>query len=118
MRWALVAAVLIVGAGLTSGQARAADAKAKAKVTGTVNLNTATPAQLEAVPGIGQKAAANVVAHRQKQPFKKVDELAEVKGFGNKRLERLRPYLAVTGDSTIKVDKPAPAQGRQAPAKH
>lgn len=84
-----------------------ADKADKASPTGTVNLNTATEEQLESLPGVGPSKAAAIVAWRKKHgQFKKVDDLTRVKGFGRKTLQRLRPYLAVTGATTFQGGKP------------
>ena len=61
-----------------------------------VNLNTASPDELVAVPGIGPSKAAAIVEHRKTHgPFKSVDDLKHVKGFRDKLVERLRPELTV-----------------------
>lgn len=61
-----------------------------------VNLNTATPDELVAVPGIGPSKAQAIVEHRKAHgPFKSVDDLKQVKGFRDKLVERLRPGLTV-----------------------
>ena len=61
-----------------------------------VNLNTASPDELVAVPGIGPSKAAAIVEHRKTHgPFKSVDDLKQVKGFRDKLVERLRPELTV-----------------------
>lgn len=61
-----------------------------------VNLNTATPDELVAVPGIGPSKAQAIVEHRKTHgPFKSVDDLKQVKGFRDKLVERLRPELTV-----------------------
>ena len=50
-----------------------------------VNLNTASQAELETVKGIGPAKAKAIIDHRSKNgPFKSVDELKEIKGFGEK----------------------------------
>jgi competence protein ComEA len=87
------------------------------KVSGTINLATATAAQLDQLPGVGEKAAKAIVDHRAKTPFARVEELVKVKGFGKKRFDRLKPYLSLTGTTTLKVERPS-AQGRSpAPSK-
>jgi competence protein ComEA len=75
--------------------------------SGTVNLNTATAEQLEMLPGVGPSKAEAIVAWRKKHgAFKKVDDLTRVKGFGRKTLQKLRPYLAVSGATTFMGAKP------------
>jgi competence protein ComEA len=81
-----------------------APAWAKKVVTGVVNLNTATASQLDELPGVGQAAVKRILEHRQKTPFKRIEELVKVKGFGKKKFEKLKPHLAVTGATTIKTE--------------
>jgi competence protein ComEA len=70
---------------------------AKPAATGAVvNLNTATAADLEALPGIGAKTAARIVEYRQKNgPFKKAEELMNVRGVGEKNFLKLKPQITV-----------------------
>ena len=64
----------------------------------TININPASPEQFEALPGIGAKTAARIVEYRQKNgPFKKVEELMNVNGIGEKSFLKLKPYLTVAG---------------------
>lgn len=61
-----------------------------------VNLNTATLDQLESLPGIGPALAQRIIDHRQEHgPFRTVDDLLDVSGIGEKRLEELRSKVAV-----------------------
>ncbi|MGE5598683.1 MAG: helix-hairpin-helix domain-containing protein [Bacteroidota bacterium] len=61
-----------------------------------LHLNTATAADLQAVPGIGPALAARIVAYRKENgPFAEVDDLVHVPGIGARTLERFRPYLTV-----------------------
>ena len=72
-------------------------AGAKATPASPVNLNTATQAQLETLPGIGPKAAQRILEYRQKNGnFKKVEDLMNVKGIGEKAFLKLKPLLTVT----------------------
>ena len=73
-----------------------------------LDLNTATADDLQAIPGIGPRTAADIVAWRvQVGGFGALDELTQVSGIGDATLERLRPFLDVT---------PAPSTGSSAPA--
>lgn len=55
----------------------------------TVNLNTATQAELESLPGIGKKTASNIIKARQEKPFQSFKDLDRVSGIGEKTLQQL-----------------------------
>ncbi len=61
-----------------------------------MNLNTATQAELEELPGIGPVTAEKIIAARQEAPFRTVDELRERGLVGEKTFEDLQP-LVTTG---------------------
>ena len=70
--------------------------------SGVVNINTADAAQLAYLPHVGVKAAQRIIDYRKAHgSFAKVTDLMEVKGFGEKSFERLRPYLSVDGKTTL-----------------
>ncbi|MEO9327435.1 helix-hairpin-helix domain-containing protein [Gordonia aurantiaca] len=61
-----------------------------------VNLNTATEAELDALPGVGPVTAKAILAWRQRNGrFTSVDQLAEVDGIGPARLAKLRDHVTV-----------------------
>jgi comEA protein len=61
-----------------------------------LNLNAATEAQLEALPGIGASTAARIVEYRKKNGgFKKVEDLMNVKGIGEKSFLKLKALVTV-----------------------
>lgn len=76
----------------------------KAKpVTGVVNINTATKAQLVKLPGIGPAKAERIVEWRARRgKFNRVRDLRRVKGIGRKTLARLRKHLTVKGPTTLR----------------
>ena len=64
--------------------------------SGAINLNTASATDLEALPGIGAKTAARIVEYRQKNgPFKKIEELMNVRGVGEKNFLKLKGQITV-----------------------
>ena len=61
-----------------------------------IDLNSATPADLETLPGVGAALAARIDAYRKAHgPFRSVDELRKIPGFGEKLVIALRPYLTI-----------------------
>lgn len=67
-----------------------------------VDLNQATVADLEALPGIGPKLAQRVIEHREERgPFHSVDDLRQVRGIGRKKFDRLRPHVLVTNTRSL-----------------
>ena len=70
---------------------------------GTVNINTADATQLALLPGIGPKAADSIIEYRKSAgDFTSIDDLVKVKGIGPKSMEKLRPYLSLKGETTLK----------------
>lgn len=62
-----------------------------------INLNTATAAELEVLPGVGPATAARIVEYRLKQGgFKKIEDLMNVRGVGEKMFLSLKPMIVVT----------------------
>ncbi|ACK66867.1 helix-hairpin-helix motif protein [Rippkaea orientalis PCC 8801] len=55
-----------------------------------INLNTATQAELESLPGIGEKTAQKIIEERQKKPFTSLDDLTRVSGIGEAKIKRLQ----------------------------
>jgi comEA protein len=78
-----------------------------------VNINTATEAELQQVPGIGPVTAKNIVQMRKSYgQFKSVDDLLAVRGIGRKRLDKMRKFLTVgKPPGTTKTAPPAKGKG-------
>lgn len=61
-----------------------------------VDLNTATETELEALPGVGPATARAIVEHRERiGVFATVDQLLDVRGIGEVKLEQIRPHATV-----------------------
>ena len=111
----------IAGAALTAHAARAGAAKETPKVQGVIHLNQADLDQLTLLPSVGPTKARRIIEWRAKHPFRRIEELTRVKGFGRKTFARLKAHLAVGGPTTLQRVRPTtasatPAAGATAPA--
>jgi len=86
----------------------------------TVNVNTAGVAEFQLLPRIGPSVAARIVEQRQKNgAFKTLDDLLLVRGIGESTYEQLKPYVALSGPTTLteKVKLPRPPKADKSAAK-
>ena len=61
-----------------------------------INLNTATKADLQSLPGIGEGIAEQILIYRDEHgTFTSLDQLKKIKGIGAKKFARLRPYVVL-----------------------
>jgi len=100
---ALLAAMHPIAAGAQTPTAPRSSSRSTAKPASTtpLNINTASATELEALPGIGAKTAARIVEYRQKNgPFKKVEELMNVRGVGEKNFLKLKPQITIAPAKT------------------
>ncbi|WJG10413.1 ComEA family DNA-binding protein [Aliiglaciecola sp. LCG003] len=64
--------------------------------TQKINVNTADASQLQALPGIGAKKAAQIVAYREQNgQFSTLQDLTNVKGIGTRMVEKLQDAASV-----------------------
>lgn len=80
---------------LKGSPGRKGSGKKVASLTGLIDVNRASLADLQRLPGVGAKTAQRIVAERLRAPFQSVEELRRVSGIGPKKLEALRPYVTV-----------------------
>ncbi len=96
----LVVLALAVASASAQTPARTAP-RGTASAEAPVNLNTATPAQLESLPGVGVATAQRIVEYREKNGgFKKIEDLMNVRGVGEKSFLTLKPLVTVTPPRT------------------
>ena len=107
---ALAAFLALVGFGAPTAHAAAkkTPTPAPAPAAAPVDVNSADLSALAALPGIGDKTAQEIVKGR---PYKSVDDLAKVKGIGEKKLAKLKPLVTVGAAPAAK-----PAAAAAAPA--
>ena len=73
-------------------------------LSGVVNVNTASAEELSLLPGVGPARAKKIIELRQQRGgFKRVEDLLEVKGIGEASLAKLRPYVALQGETTLRT---------------
>jgi competence protein ComEA len=90
-----------------------ADDQAAEAVGGVININTADAAQFALLPRVGVKAGERIVAYREEHgPFKKLTDLMQVKGIGDKTFQLISPYLVLEGKSTLSEAVRAPRKPR------
>jgi competence protein ComEA len=100
MMRSVMVVLLILGLGVVAqaGQdnPRRSAPAAKASTTAPINLNTANVAQLETLPGIGKSTAERILEYREKSGgFKKIEDLMNVRGIGEKNFLKLKPLVTV-----------------------
>ncbi|HEY0098097.1 MAG TPA: helix-hairpin-helix domain-containing protein [Pyrinomonadaceae bacterium] len=65
-----------------------------AQATTRIRINTASRAELERLPGIGEGLAARIIEHRERHgAFRRVEHLIIVRGISERRFEALRPFV-------------------------
>ncbi len=101
----MIAALLVLGLGGTAlpaqaaGQSPTTNANTATAATAVlrVNLNSATMAQLQTLPGIGPATAQRIMDYReQNDGFEKIEELMNVRGIGEVSFLKLRALVALT----------------------
>jgi competence protein ComEA len=92
-----IALALLTVVSLATVAASAQDSPKPPAASGTaINLNSATVPQLETLPGIGRSTAERIVEYRQKSGgFKKIEDLMNVQGIGEKSFLKLKPLVTV-----------------------
>lgn len=80
----------------TEQQGGATTSGAAASSSGPININSATEAELETLPGVGPATAAKIVADREANgPFNSVEEIMRISGIGEKKYASLEGLICV-----------------------
>ncbi len=80
-----------------------------------ININQASAAQIALLPRVGAKAADRIVEYRKAHgSFGQPEELMEVKGVGEKLFGELKPYVSLSGPTTLAAKVRAGSRSRRA----
>jgi len=98
---AALMAAMVMGTGIEAGAGQPQGAKPEAAAPAPLDLNAATSADLQKLPGIGPALAARILEYRQKNGgFKKIEELMNVQGIGEQSFLKLKSLVVVTPPKT------------------
>jgi competence protein ComEA len=89
----LALGILLASLPASNAGAEKAESSASRAATSKVDLNTATKAQLQELPGVGPATADAIIAAR---PFAKLDDLKNVQGIGDAKFNQLRGLVTVS----------------------
>lgn len=109
--------VVLIALSISATSFAAETTSSNSAAAGVVNINTADATQLAYLPRVGAKAAQRIVEYRKEHgPFHKTTDLTQVKGFGEKSLSRLSPFITVDGKTTLTEKVTSPRKPRSAKA--
>ncbi len=80
---------------LQSGPPSSEKPKKTIETNPKININTASKAQLESLPGIGPSIAQKIIDYRSASPFQSIEDIKNVSGIGVKKFEKIAPFIVV-----------------------
>lgn len=72
---------------------------------GQININTASAAELELLPGIGPAMSERIINYRKEHPFQARNNIMRIKGIGKKTFQKIKDFLVVEGETTLTIAK-------------
>jgi competence protein ComEA len=104
MKKVIIASIMVFFVAAVGSAAQAA-AIQNQETTGVININTATEDQLRMLPLINAELAKAILNYRDSNgPLDEVDQLLNVRGMTKDKLDELRPWLVIKGDTTFVPD--------------
>jgi len=103
----VVLSALLIAPAHAAAQTRPAGSATQSAPARIVNINSASAVDLQTLPGIGSKMAELIVEYRQKNgPFKKVEELMNVRGIGETNFLKLKAQVTVAQPKADRGSQP------------
>jgi len=97
-------AVSVSAAGAPAGQSPAGRGAKEKPPVAVVNINTASSTELQTLPGVGPATATRILEYRQKNGgFKKIEDIMNVKGIGEKTFLKLKPLITITPPKAVSL---------------
>lgn len=80
----------------------ASSAMAKQNLTGHININSATTAQIMLLPRVGEAKANAIREYVKNNKISQLEDLLQIKGIGEKTITKWKDYIKFDGDTTLK----------------
>ncbi len=90
-----VDSALAKGDTIIKSASRYPDKPAKLLPKEKINLTTASRVQLMKLPGVGEKTADLIIQYRASHPFRKIEDLMNIKGIGAKKFGNIKDYIEI-----------------------
>jgi competence ComEA-like helix-hairpin-helix protein len=76
-------------------ESRPASSSKKTPPASPIDINSASKTSLMQLPGVGEKTAQTIIEYRSHVPFRRAEDIMNVKGIGEKKFEKMKPYIIV-----------------------
>ncbi len=78
-----------------TGQQAVRPGRQQEEARGLVNINTASVAEFDSLPGVGEVTAQRIVEYRQQHPFARIEDIMQVRGIGEAKFNKMKDRLTV-----------------------
>jgi competence ComEA-like helix-hairpin-helix protein len=80
---------------VTNSQEVSKDPSQQQQILNKLDLNTASKVQLMRLPNVGESTAQKIIEYRKETPFRQIEDLMKVKGIGEKKFQKIKPFIFV-----------------------